>query len=93
MRKLDLANAVKERVGGLSKKESGSLIDTLLDTIKDALVDGENVKISGFGSFLVRGKNNRTGRNPHTGDELLIPARRVLTFKPSQLLRQSINQS
>lgn len=92
MRKLDIANKVKDRVGGMSKKESSLLIDELLDTIKGALVKGENVKISGFGSFVVRMKKERTGRNPHTGDELAIPQRRVMTFKPSQLLRQAINQ-
>ncbi len=92
MRKLDLANEVRGKVGGFSKKSCSALIDLLLDTIKDALADGENVKISGFGSFLVRSKRERVGRNPHTGDELVIPARKVLTFKPSQLLRRSINR-
>ena len=91
MRKLDLATELKNRVGGMSKKEAGLLVNILLDTVRDALVQGDNVKISGFGSFVVREKKERIGRNPHTGDELLIPSRRVLTFKPSQLLRDLLN--
>ena len=92
MRKLDLANKVKERVGGMSKKEAGLLVNLLIDTVRDALVTGENVKISGFGSFVVRQKEDRIGRNPHSGEELVIPARKVLTFKPSQLLRDALNK-
>ncbi len=92
MRKLDLANQVKERIGGISKKEAGILVNLLLDTVRDTLLRGENVKISGFGSFVVRAKNDRVGRNPHSGEELLIPARKVLTFKPSQLLRDRLNE-
>lgn len=92
MRKLDLANQVKERIGGISKKEAGILVNLLLDTVRDTLLRGENVKISGFGSFVVRSKNDRVGRNPHSGEELLIPARKVLTFKPSQLLRDRLNE-
>ncbi len=92
MRKLDLANQVKERIGGISKKEAGVLVNLLLDTVRETLLRGENVKISGFGSFVVRAKNDRVGRNPHSGEELLIPARKVLTFKPSQLLRDRLNE-
>ncbi len=92
MRKLDLANQVKERIGGISKKEAGILVNLLLETIRGTLLQGENVKISGFGSFVVRAKNDRVGRNPHSGEELLIPARKVLTFKPSQLLRDRLNE-
>jgi integration host factor subunit alpha len=92
MRKLDLANQVKERIGGISKKEAGILVNLLLDTVRETLLRGENVKISGFGSFVVRAKNDRVGRNPHSGEELLIPARKVLTFKPSQLLRDRLNE-
>lgn len=91
MRKLDLANAVREKVGGLSKKETAELIDVLLDTIRETLVSGEEVKIGGFGTFSVRQKRERKGRNPHTGGELLISARRVLSFRPSQLLRDQLN--
>jgi integration host factor subunit alpha len=83
---------VKERIGGISKKEAGVLVNLLLDTVRNTLLEGENVKISGFGSFVVRGKRDRVGRNPHSGEELLIKARRVLTFKPSQLLRDRLNE-
>lgn len=92
MRKLDIVNGVREHVGGLSKKEAGQLIDTLLDTMREALASGESVKISGFGSFVLHDKKHRTGRNPHTGNALDIPARTVLTFKPSQVLRRLLNK-
>lgn len=92
MRKLDLANTLKERVGGMSKKEAIQLIDLVLDTIREALLDNENVKVSGFGTFAVRKKQARVGRNPHTGQELVIPSRRILTFKPSQVLREELNK-
>ncbi len=92
MRKLDLANVLRERVGGMSRKEAGLLVDTLLDTIREALVSGETVKVAGFGNFEIRKKKERVGRNPHTGEELIIPARNVLTFKPSQLLRDRLNK-
>jgi len=92
MRKLDLANKVKDRVGGLSRKETNGLIDLLLATLSRALCEGKNVKVSGFGSFIVRGKKERRGRNPHTGVELRIPERTVLTFKPGQVLRDKINE-
>jgi integration host factor subunit alpha len=59
--------------------------------MKDTLADGEPVKISGFGSFIVNEKNERLGRNPHTGEELTLEARRVLTFKPSLMLKDAIN--
>lgn len=92
MRKLDLAAEIKQRVGGMSKKEAGLLVNIMLDTLRDTLVAGENVKISGFGSFVVRQKEDRVGRNPHTKEELVIPARKVLTFKPSQVLRDLLNR-
>lgn len=91
MRKLDLANSVKEQVGGMSKKEAADLVRSLLDCMREAIVRGDGLKLSGFGNFTVRKKNNRVGRNPHSGKELTIPARRVLTFRPSQLLRELLN--
>jgi integration host factor subunit alpha len=78
-------------VTGLGWTESGDLLEAVLDTMKETLEAGENVKISGFGSFLVRTKAPRPGRNPHTTAAMVIPRRRVLTFKPSQVLRQSLN--
>lgn len=76
---------------GLGWNESGELLEAVLDTIKETLEAGENIKISGFGTFVVRSKAPRRGRNPHTAAAIVIPKRRVLTFKPSQVLRQSLN--
>lgn len=88
----DLADAVHGEIG-LSRAESASLVETVLDRIGDALVAGDNVKISSFGSFVLRKKGLRIGRNPKTGVEVPIEPRTVLTFRPSQLLRESINRN
>ena len=66
-------------------------VETVFDTIKETLERGEKIKISGFGNFVVRDKNARAGRNPQTGQEITISARRVLTFKPSQVLKNALN--
>lgn len=79
------------QVTGLGWNESGDLLEAVLDAMKDTLAAGENIKISGFGSFVVRSKAPRRGRNPQTTASIVIPKRRVLTFKPSQVLRQSLN--
>jgi len=92
MRKLDLANEIKKRVGGVSKKEVQVLIDILLKTVGDTLFSGEMVKISGFGTFKVKAKKDRKGRNPASGKSLTIAARKVVTFRPSQLLRDMLNR-
>jgi integration host factor subunit alpha len=76
---------------GLGWNESGDLLEAVLDAMKETLEAGENIKISGFGSFIVRSKAPRRGRNPQTTASIVIPKRRVLTFKPSQVLRQSLN--
>ena len=86
----ELADSVHREIG-LSRAESAQLVEQVLDSITEALVAGENVKISSFGSFVLRDKGLRIGRNPKTGVEVPIEPRRVLTFRPSQLLRQSIN--
>lgn len=86
----DLSEAVYQEVG-LSRNESAELVESVLDEISNSLVDGDNVKISSFGSFLVRDKRGRVGRNPKTGEEVPIEPRRVLTFRPSQVLRERIN--
>jgi len=86
----DLTESVYEEVG-LSRNESADLVERVLDEISDCLVDGENVKISSFGSFLVRQKNGRMGRNPKTGEEVPIDPRRVLVFRPSQVMKDEIN--
>jgi integration host factor subunit alpha len=91
MTKADIVEGVYERLGGFSKKEASAIVETILDVMKDALVSGEKVKISSFGSFSVRAKNERMGRNPKTGRPLEITARKVLTFKPSQVLRSILN--
>ena len=84
---------IVERVfkeAGFSKKEAADLIDLVFKVIKDTLSKGEKVKISGFGNFSIRDKSTRTGRNPQTGEAMEISARRVLTFKPSQVLKEDI---
>tara|TARA_R110002096_G_scaffold126381_3_gene273198 strand:- start:3510 stop:3797 length:288 start_codon:yes stop_codon:yes gene_type:complete len=86
----DLTEAVYEEVG-LSRNESADLVESVLDEISGCLVVGENVKISSFGSFLVRQKNGRVGRNPKTGEEVPIDPRRVLVFRPSQVMKDRIN--
>lgn len=85
----DLSEAVYQEVG-LSRNESAQLVETVLELISDRLVSGENVKISSFGSFLVRHKGGRMGRNPKTGEEVPIAPRRVLVFRPSQVLKESV---
>jgi integration host factor subunit alpha len=87
----DLADAVHNEIG-LSRAESAQLVEQVLDSIGDALVAGSNVKISSFGSFVLRDKGLRVGRNPKTGVEVPIEPRTVLTFRPSQLLREAINR-
>ncbi len=75
-----------------SKIESVQVVEKLLEIIKDRLEAGENVLISGFGKFSIRDKKARRGRNPHTGDELILAPRRVVTFRPSGVLRNKINR-
>lgn len=87
-----LSEAVYKEVG-LSRNESAELVESVLDEMIDALVDGEMVKISSFGSFSVRQKGERIGRNPKTGEEVPILPRRVLVFRPSHVLKNRINQA
>ena len=77
---------------GLSRSESAQIVETVLDEISDALIRGEDVKLSSFGSFLVRHKNRRMGRNPKTGEEVPIEPRRVLSFRASHVLKEKINK-
>ena len=91
MTKADIVETIYERVG-FSKKESAELVETIFEVIKEALVNGEKVKFSGFGNFIVREKNARKGRNPQTGEEIQLAARRVLTFKPSLVLKNALNE-
>ncbi len=88
----DLSEAVYQEVG-LSRNESADLVETVLNEISNALVRGEMVKISSFGSFAVRQKGERIGRNPKTGQEVPILPRRVLVFRASHVLKDRINES
>ena len=91
MTKADIIDRVCERVGGFSKKEAADLVESVFDVMKATLETGEKIKISGFGNFVVRTKQPRPGRNPQTGEEIVIEARRVLTFKPSNVLKTALN--
>ncbi len=82
MTKADLADRIYEKIG-LPKKEASAIVETLFDSMKNILSEGESIKITGFGTFLVRKKGERKGRNPKTGTELQIEQRMVVTFKPS----------
>jgi integration host factor subunit alpha len=86
----DLCEAVYQKVG-LSRSESAELVEAVLDEIAGCLVSGESVKLSSFGTFMVRSKTERVGRNPKTGEEVPILPRRVLVFKPSNVLKHRIN--
>lgn len=86
----DLADAVHQQVG-LPRQESAQLVEAVLDMVSDTLVSGDSVKLSSFGSFVLRDKNGRVGRNPKTGEEVPIDPRRVLVFKPSQVLKERVD--
>ena len=87
----DLGEAVYREVG-LSRNESAQMVETVLGHISDALVQGDTVKISSFGSFSVRDKGPRMGRNPKTGEEVPIEPRRVLVFRPSHIMKDRVNR-
>ncbi len=89
--KADLINKLYESEV-LSKAEAVEAVETVIEIIKETLENGENVLISGFGKFTVKDKKARRGRNPHTGEDLILAPRRVVTFKPSGVLRNKINQ-
>jgi len=86
----DLSEVVYQKVG-LSRTESAALVELVLHEISDCLARGENVKLSSFGSFIVRNKGRRVGRNPKTGEEVPIEPRRVMVFKPSNIMKGRIN--
>ncbi|MBI5657907.1 MAG: integration host factor subunit alpha [Geobacter sp.] len=90
MTKADIVEKIYEKVG-FSKKESAELVEMVFDIIKGTLEDGDKIKIAGFGNFVVKSKADRRGRNPQTGEEITITARKILTFKPSQVLKSSLN--
>lgn len=87
----DLCESVYRKIG-LSRSESAELVESFLSEISESLVKGESVKLSSFGSFMVRSKKERIGRNPKTGEEVPISPRRVLVFKPSNVMKDKINK-
>ncbi len=89
--KLDFIQNVSDKLG-LSKRDSSRIVESVLEIMKEQLSKGDTVKISGFGNFVVRDKKARKGRNPQTGNEMEISARRVLTFKSSPILRKTLNE-
>lgn len=90
MTKADIVEKIHQKIG-FSKKESAEIIESVFGILKNTLESGEKIKIAGFGNFVVKQKADRRGRNPQTGDSITINARRILTFKPSQVLKSAIN--
>jgi integration host factor subunit alpha len=90
MIKADIIDLVHEKIG-FSRHESAGVVEAALDVLKEALQKGERVQIVGFGSFVVRPKKERVGRNPKTGEEIIIAPRKVMTFTPSKILRDLVN--
>jgi integration host factor subunit alpha len=95
MTKAEIVERIYEKVekDGFSKKEAAEVVEAIFEVIKCHLERGEKVKISGFGNFVVHTKRPRKGRNPQTGAEIVISGRRVLSFKPSQVLKKTINSA
>ena len=91
MTKADIAEQIQS-VTGYTKKESAELLESVFSIMKSTLESGETLKISGFGSFIVKQKKDRRGRNPQTGESITIEARRILSFKPSHVLKANINK-
>ena len=87
--KADIADRLFDEVG-LNKRKAKEFVDSFFEAVRTALEGGENVKLSGFGNFQLRDKNQRPGRNPKTGEEIPISARRVVTFRPGQKLRARV---
>ncbi len=92
MTKADIVERIYEKVG-FSKKEATDVVESVFEIIKGHLENGEKVKISGFGNFVINEKSPRRGRNPQTGEEITISGRKVLSFKPSPVLKKTINPS
>ncbi len=92
MTKADIIETVYDKLGGYSKREAAELVEIVFETLKDTLAKSEKVKISGFGNFVGREKKARMGRNPQTKKPIEISARKVLTFKPSQVLKTTLNK-
>lgn len=91
MTKKEIARAVYRRLGGLSMAEAEELVELVFETMKEMLGRGEKVRVSSFGNFVPRDKGSRRGRNPQTGESLVLAERRVLIFKTSELLKRALN--
>lgn len=91
MTKIDIVEKIHNELS-FPKKDSADLLESVFSIMKDSLASGETLKISGFGSFVVKQKSDRRGRNPQTGETITIGARRIIGFKPSVLLRQAVNK-
>ena len=92
MTKADIVEIIHQKIG-LPKPECAAIVETLIATIKDTLVEGHDVKIPGFGTFSVRSKKSRRGRNPQTGEPVEITARRVLSFKASKMMNEAVDKA
>jgi len=92
MTKADIAQRIQQTTG-MTLKDSAVAMEAVFQLVKQTLESGENIKLSGFGSFIIKQKQHRKGRNPKTGESMTISARKVLTFKPSAVLRSAINDS
>jgi integration host factor subunit alpha len=90
MTKAEIVEAVQKSVD-LPKKDIVELVEGVFEMIRERLEQGEDIKLPGFGNFLIREKNQRVGRNPKTGEEMMITARKIVSFKPSQILRERVN--
>jgi integration host factor subunit alpha len=89
MKRADIAQQIYREVG-LSRADAAGMVEQIIEHLRNALTNGENVKISGFGSFVVRAKAERIGRNPRTGEEVPIAPRKVVTFRPSRAIRARV---
>jgi integration host factor subunit alpha len=92
MTKAELIDAICDTIGGFSKREAATLVDTVFGTMKEALGAGYKIKVSGFGNFVLRDKAQRPGLNPRTGERIVLSPRRVVRFKPSPVLKTRVNR-
>jgi integration host factor subunit alpha len=92
MTKADIVEIIHQKIG-FGRKESTEIVEQVFGIMKETLESGEKIKISGFGNFNIRAKRPRKGRNPQTGEEMVISGRRVVTFKPSPVLRKALNKA
>lgn len=91
MTKAEIVEKIYQKMG-FSKRESSEIVDAVFEQMRETLEQGEKIKISGFGNFVVRSKRERIGRNPHTKEAITITARKVVTFKASQILKKAVNE-